>query len=180
MCIGCLSNYYCYNICPFHIVIFSSNYHECVIMLFFFLICSFLWIFSFFNGLLEMTRSRSTNMRNSITKKSQDITRQRTTQSSSPSLIGSTHMQTSTPVPPLVALNTSLPPTPRAATIAAPSTSLHSGLQAIATGAQRTNSSTTPSTSNSQFAAPSPVYSVPTSESTTSENRLRVYLRNNL
>ena len=29
--------YYCCNICPFHIVIFSSNYHECVIMLFFFL-----------------------------------------------------------------------------------------------------------------------------------------------
>ena len=37
MCIGCLSYYYCCNICPFHIVIFSSNYHECVIMLFFFL-----------------------------------------------------------------------------------------------------------------------------------------------
>ena len=181
MCIGCLSNYYCCNICPFHIVIFSKNYHECVIMLFFFfLFCSFLWIFYFFNSLLEMTRNRSTNMRNSVTKKSQDITRQRTTQSSSPSPIGSTHTQTSTPVPPLVAPNTSLPPTPPAATIATPSTSLHSGLQAVATGAQRTNSSTTPSTSNSQSAAPSPVYSVPTSESTTSENRLRVCLRNNL
>ena len=110
--------------------------------IFFSLVCSFLWIFYFFNSLLEMTRSRSTNMRNSITKKSQDITRQRTIQSSSPSPIGSTHTQTSTPVPPPVPPNTSLPPTPQAATIATPSSSLHSGLQAIAIGAQFTDSST--------------------------------------
>ena len=148
MCIRCLSNYYCCNICPFHILIFSSNYHECVIMLFFFLICSFLWIFYFFNSLLEMTRSRSTNMRKSITKKSQDLTRQRTIQSSSPSSIGSTHWQTSTPIPPSISPNTSLPTTPQAATIVAPSTSLHSGLQAATTGAPRTDSSTSPSTSN--------------------------------
>ena len=180
MCIGCLSNYYCCNICPFHIVIFSSNYHECVIMLFFFLICSFLWIFYFFNSLLEMTRSRSTNMRNSITKKSQDITRLRTIQSSSPSPIGSTHTQTSTPVPLPVAPNTSLPQTPRAATIAVLSTSLHLGLQVVATGSQCTDSLTTPSTSNLQSTAPSPVHSVPTSKSMTSKNRLRVYLHNNL